>query len=85
MERSEGYAGRMVPLSGTVWICVGSGDLDRGNFPGGSAPVSCCIFAHWLRLCLYAQVGKEDIMKIVVVKSPKFLAGLLRMLFGMKE
>lgn len=75
----------MVPFPWAMCVCVGSGDLDRGNFPGGGAPVSCCIFAHWLRLYLYAQVGKEDIMKIVVVKSPKFLAGLLRLLFGMKE
>ena len=75
----------MVPFSGIVCVRVGSRDIDCGNFSGGSTPVSRCIFAHWLRMCLYAQVGKEDIMKIVVVKSPKFLIGILRLLFGMKE
>ena len=75
----------MVPFSWTVCVCVGSRDFDCGNLPGWGALVPGCIFAHWLRLCLYAQIGKEDTMKIVVVKSPKFLKGILRMIFGMKE
>lgn len=78
-------AGRMVSVPRDVRFGTGSGNFDRCDFPCGGAPVPCGVFAHWLRLCLYAQVRKEVSMKIVIVKSPKFLAGILRMLFGIRE
>ena len=84
-ERSVGYALGMVSLYGSVRLCVGCGDPHCRNFSGGGAPVSCGVSADWLRLCLSATVGKEGSMKIVVVKSPKLLAGILRRLFGIRE
>ena len=75
----------MVSVSGALRIGAGGRDPYCRDFSRGCALVPCGLFAHWLRLCLYAQIGKEDTMKIVVVKSPKFLKGILRMIFGMKE
>ena len=84
-ERSGGYALGMVSFSGGVRLCSGGRDPYCGDFSRGGAPVPCGISAHWLRLCLPAQVGKEVSMKIVVIKSPKLLAGLLRRLLGIRE
>ena len=79
------YALRMVSFHWAVRLGAGLWYSDLCHLSGGGAPVPCGIFAHRLRLCVYAQVGKENGMKIVVVKSPKFLKGILRMLFGIRE
>lgn len=84
-EGGELYALWLVPFFGTLCSGIGVRNPDIRYFSGRCAPVSCGISAHWLRLCLYAQVGKEIGMKIVIVKSPKFLKGILRMLFGIRE
>ena len=84
-EGGERYALWLVSVSRTVRVGIGVWNSDIRDFSGRCAPVSGGIFAHWLRLCLYAQVGKEIGMKIVIVKSPKFLKGILRMLFGIRE
>ena len=86
-RKEEGglYALRLESFSGFVRVCAGMRYPDFRNFSGRCTPVSCGVFADWLRLCLPAQVGREDSMKIVVVKSPKFLKGILRMLFGIRE
>ncbi len=84
-ERGDLYALRMEPFYRSVCSGAGLWHSDLRHLSGGSAPVPCGISADWLRLCVYAQVGKENGMKIVVVKSPKFLKGILRMLFGIRE
>ena len=87
-QRKEGgelYALRLVSVS--RYVCLGAWVRypDICHISGGRAPLPCGISADRLRLCLYAQVGKEIAMKIVIVKSPKFLKGILRMLFGIRE
>ena len=84
-EGGESYALRMVSFYWPVRFGAGMWYFDLSHLSGGSAPVPCGIFADWLWLRVYAQVGKEKRMKIVVVKSPKFLKGILRMLFGIRE
>ena len=66
-------------------MCPGtwSWHSDHSDFSGRRAPVPCGVFADLLRLCLSAQVRKEVSMKIVVVKSPKALRGLLQKLFSL--
>ena len=76
---------QMVSLYRSVRLGAGLRYSDLRHLPGGSAPVPCGVSAHWLWLCVHAQVGKENGMKIVVVRSPKFLKGILRMLFGIRE
>ena len=75
----------MVQGAGPLRDSSGDRYSDCRYLSGGSAPVPCGISADRLRLCLSAQVGKEVPMKIVVVKSPRFLNGILRKLFGIKE
>ena len=75
----------MVPAHGTMRAGAGTGYSDCCGLSGWGAPIPCGIFAVWLRLRLPAQIGKEVPMKIVVVKSPKFLNGILRKLFGIKD
>lgn len=84
-EGGELYALWMVSLYWPVRLGAGMRYFDLCHLSGGGAPVPCGIFADWLWLRVYAQVGKEKRMKIVVVKSPKFLKGILRMLFGIRE
>ena len=72
----------MEAVCDNLYICTDDGSK---GFKGLVTAKLEELMAHWLRLCLYAQIGKEDTMKIVVVKSPKFLKGILRMIFGMKE
>ena len=84
-ERGEVYALRLVPFFWLVRTGIGVRYPDISDLSGGCAPVPCGVSADWLRLCLPAQVGKENGMKIVIVKSPKFLKGILRMLFGIRE
>ena len=84
-EGGELYALRLVSVSWCVRFGTWVRNPDICHISGGRAPLPCGISADWLRLCLYAQVGKENGMKIVIVKSPKFLKGILRMLFGIRE
>ena len=79
------YALRLVPFLWVVRAGIGVRHPNISYLSGGGAPVPCGVSADRLWLCLSAQVGKEIYMKIVIVKSPKFLKGILRMLFGIKE
>ena len=65
---------------GVCALALGLGILIAAIFPTG-----CLLFLVAIRLGLYAQIRKEAAMKIVVVKSPKFLNGILKRIFKMKE
>lgn len=84
-EEGDRHALRVVSRFGFVCIRTGVRDPDHCDLSGGGTPVSCGVSAHRLWLRLSAQIGKEVSMKIVVVKSPRFLKGILRMLFGIRE
>ena len=79
------YALRLVPFLWFVRTGIGVRHPDISYLSGGGAPVPCGVSADRLRLRLSVQIGKEFRMKIVIVKSPKFLKGILRMLFGIRE
>ena len=84
-EGGELYALRLVPFDRRMRIGAWVRDFNICHFSGRRTPLSCGISAHWLRVCLSAQVGKGIGMKIIIVKSPKILKGILRMLFGIRE
>ena len=44
-----------------------------------------CAVAYYNRRLLVAELRTEEMMKIVVVKSPKFLAGFLKLFFGIRK
>lgn len=62
-------------------------DFDRGHFPYGSTAVFGCIFTDRMRLRLLQAVTQkgENVMNIVVWKSPRALQGLLRRLFRLPK
>ena len=84
-ERSDGNGLSMGQILWCLRFVAGDRNSDHGNLSGGGAPVSGCVFADRVRLHLPAQIGRRDSMKIVVLKSPRMLSGLLRKIFGMKE
>ena len=55
-------------------------------FPFGKADADYSgAYSYNNRRLPFAQLRMEDIMKIVVVKSPRFLAGVLKLFFGIRK
>ena len=48
-------------------------------------PCRCCTYSWYLQLQLPTLILGGIIMKVVVIKSPKFLSGFLRMVFKIKK
>ncbi|MBR4761031.1 MAG: stage V sporulation protein SpoVM [Clostridia bacterium] len=40
---------------------------------------------HNTRNCLFKELTEGKFMRVVIFKSPKFLSGFLRMIFGIKK
>ena len=66
---------------------VGVGDPDHGHFSRWRTAVFDRVFVDCVRRRLYAAVRERRkggvCVKIVVVKSPKFLCGVLKRIFHM--
>jgi len=81
-----GDANETLPLAGSLRCRAGLRYSDCGDLSYRVPSVPCGVSADRLRLRLYAQVEKGGPpMKIVVIKSPKFLGGILKRIFKMKE
>jgi len=62
----------------------GPWDLYLRDFSDRGTPVFGGIFVGGLWLDLYQAIVRRGVMKVVIVKPPRFLGGILRRIFHIK-